>query len=72
MLDAKPELSGALFGRRHAHRGLEVLDAATVAADEVMVVVDARVVDGPAAPGADAPHEAELVEQVECRVDRGG
>jgi ethanolamine ammonia-lyase small subunit len=62
VLGAEPELSRPLFGRRHAHRGFEVLEATAVAADEVMVVVDARVVDGSAARGADASHEAELVQ----------
>jgi len=49
---------------------LEVLHAAAAAADHVVVGVGARVVDGGAARGTDAAHEAELVEQLERRVDR--
>jgi hypothetical protein len=65
------EARAARGGERRAGIGVgvDVLDTTAAAADEVAVVLEARVVERDAARRGDTPDEPELLEELEGRVD---
>ena len=60
---------GGAAGALQVERGLHVLDPAAVAADHVVVGVGAGVPEEGAATAVHPPDDAELLEELECRVD---
>src|SRR4051812_7198554 len=69
VVEREARRAGGALGVAGVHARIDVLDAPAYAADHVMVLGRARVVDRGAPRGAHAAHEAELVEQLERAVD---